>query len=296
MMSLRFSAPALLIAVLAIAAFPLPAHANGEPCAAEAMVVASMSARDPSLTSPKDAAAAEHLKAGNRSYRMGEYDAAIKSYVAAGLADDAPVVLYNLGQSYRSSNAYEKAIRQYRLFLDRGQPGKQLRALVECHIKTMTDELERAASTAPPQGPAPDGPGGGDMGKPPGDGADGEVREVASTEQSQPWYADAIGWTAVGAGVLTGGIGVVLLLDASGLDDEAAREDRDDVRQELRDKADSRRLWGSIVGGVGVVSLAVGIVKLILTPDAPRAESTDEAASGPSLVIGLGQIGLAGRF
>ncbi len=86
------------------------------------------------------------------------------------------------------------------------------------------------------------------------------------------------------------------LLDASSLDDEAASEDRDDVRQKLRDKADSRRTWGAIVGAVVAVSLAVVVVKFILTPGAPRTESDDEAASGPLLVIGLGQIGLAGRF
>src|SRR5688500_15630064 len=77
----------------------------------------------------------------------------------AGLADDAPLILYNLGRTYREAKDYEKAIRQYKLFLERGKPGEEVRALVECHIRTMTAEMEHAASTAPPSGPLAEPPG-----------------------------------------------------------------------------------------------------------------------------------------
>jgi tetratricopeptide (TPR) repeat protein len=94
------------------------------------------------------------IDAGNRACRVQQYDKAIEEYTAAGLVSSEPLVLYNLGQTLRAAKQYEKAVRQYELFLSRGAPGSALRALVECHVATMKHELEAAASTAPPTGPA----------------------------------------------------------------------------------------------------------------------------------------------
>src|SRR5687768_14043770 len=133
-----------------------PATADdARPCAAEAAAAAA-SGEDPALAYPTEPAAVERLEAGNRAFRVQQYDKAIEEYTAAGLATSAPLVLYNLGQGLRSAKQYDKAIRQYELFLSRGNPGSAMRALVECHIATMRSELDAAASTAPPSGPAPD--------------------------------------------------------------------------------------------------------------------------------------------
>ncbi|MCA9674428.1 MAG: hypothetical protein KC464_05230 [Myxococcales bacterium] len=265
-----------VVASAAVAATLIAAPAaRGDGCEAETAAVKAVGRPDPALSPPTDPEAKRHMGEGNKRHRVQEYAQAVEEYKAGALIEGAPVFLYNLGQAYRLGGDYEKAILQYRLFLDRGAPGPELRALVECHVRAMTRELDQAASREQPTGPAPDD--GGAIGE-------GEDDRVPPTEigpvpaaprrgVAAPWYADGLGWGISGGGAIASAIGAVLLLDASSLDDQAATEDREDVRTELRDRADSRRLWGTVVGGVGVAALAVGVVKLVLTPDAAEQPS-----------------------
>jgi len=266
------------VTVLALVMCPAAARAGEGSCEAESDAVAraaSSKGRDPALDPPTSPKPAEHVKTGNRAYRALDYKAAIDAYTAAALVDDTPVIFYNLGQTYRLDHQYEKAIRQYRLFVDRGNPGPELRALVQCHIAMMSAELQQSAATQPPTGPAPDG-----------------MERADVTAPIVPaWYEDGVGWAITGGGALAVVTGGLLLVNAAGLDDDADREDRQDVRTALREKADSRRTWGAVVGVAGAVALAVGVVKLAITPDAPA-----EREPGLSLVIGTQYVGLAGRF
>jgi hypothetical protein len=270
-----------LLSIALIASIAVPSRARGDDtCAAEARV---FDRTDPSLSPPRDRRAAQHVREGNKRHRVLKYAEAIEEYVAAALLDPAPSIHYNLGQSYRLSGQYENAIRQYRLFIDRGTPRETVRRLVECHIASMTAELERAVSTAPPTGPAPD--------------AVSELTpaeatlDVATTTAAQqaPWYADRIGLGLAGIGVVAAGAGTWLLVDAAGLDDDANHEDRDDVRVDLRSRADSRRTWGVVATGVGAAVLVAGIVKLAITP-----ERVTEGRV--SLLLSPSSVGLQGRF
>lgn len=278
-----------LLTILLVSASSAVASADGadSTCADEEEAVRKLSKRDTSLAPPTDKTAAEHVKEGNRAYRAGDFEKAIEAYTAAAMRDDAPVLLYNLGQANRKSKQYDKAIHQYRLFLDRGNPGKELRALIECNVQMMTAELESAAAKQPPQEPAPEGPVGPVVPPP----VDDEPVDEEPAETAPPWYADGLGWGLTGGGVVLGAVGGFFLFDAASLDDQADREDRDDVRRDLRDRADQRRTMGFVVGAVGVATLATGIVKLVLTPDATAREE-DEM----SLVVGASYVGLAGTF
>jgi hypothetical protein len=91
--------------------------------------------------------------------------------------------------------------------------------------------------------------------------------------RAAPWHRDPIAWTLVGSGAVVASVGGFLLLDARSIRRDAAAEPRDDVRAGLRDKADARRTWGTIATVAGVAALTAGIVKLAITPDAPRVAS-----------------------
>ena len=294
---------AVVLVVVAVAV-PRIAVADG-PCDAEAAAVRGK--RDPSLAPPTDATAVARMKSGNDHHREAlkraaivatrdqaavEFQAAIDDYVAAAMASPSPSVLFNLAQTYRAAGDYPSAIEQYRLYLDRGKPGAPLRALVECQIDAMAAELARAASTAAPRGPGPeDEPaptGSAPTGAPaePAPPSSVEVRPLPPPSRAAPWHADAIGWTLAGAGVAAGGLGAFFLLDASNLRDDAEREDRDDVREELRDKADTRQTWGTVATVAGAALLTVGIVKLAITPDAPRAQIAIRVAPSGIAIAG----------
>jgi tetratricopeptide (TPR) repeat protein len=280
--------------VAAVVVVPGVAVADG-PCDAEAAAVRGKG--DPSLKPPTNPIAVARMKSGNDHHRealkrgavvatrdqaAAEFQAAIDDYVAAAMASPSPSVLYNLAQTYRAAGDYQNAIAQYRLFLDRGKPGAGFRTLIECQIGAMAAELERAAAAAPPRGPGPeDDPD--DDPAPPSDsstttapepglaspGLTPELRTAPPTLRPAPWHADPLGWTLAGGGVAVGGLGMFFLLDAGNLRGDAENESRDDVREELRAKADSRQTWGTVASVAGGALLVAGVVKLAITPDAP---------------------------
>ncbi len=232
---------------------------------------------DPTLASPKEPAdAVEHLEKGKGALRAQDYDEAIVRFQAGAKLSKAHIFLYALGQAFRLSGRFKESIRSYKLFLDRAHPGRTLREVIVCQVGNMQADLDRAAQTMPPT----------DL---PGESAPRQVQVPAPR-----WYQDPTGLALAGGGLLAGTVGGLLLWNAASLDDQATSEDREPVRLELRDKADSRRRWGGIVTVVGVVALVSGVVKLAITPDAPAGGER----TGVALVGGPGDFGVAlvGRF
>lgn len=284
------------VVVLVVVALTAPSVAVADaPCDAEAAAVRGKT--DRSLAPPTDPIAVARMKSGNDHHRealkrasvvatrdqaAAEFRAAIDDYVAAAMASASPSVLYNLAQTYRAAGDYESAIAQYRLFLDRGKPGAGFRKLIECQIAAMSAELARAAAAAPPRGPGTEDGRADDPDRSRDDERDAPHDATPTTTaiplaptppmpRPAPWHDDPIGWTLLGGGVAVGGLGAYFLIDARGLRRDAAIESRDDVRAELRDKADARQTWGTITTVAGAALVTVGIVKLAITPDAPRS-------------------------
>lgn len=310
-----------LLAVL-VSAIPAVAYADG-PCADEAEAAQRDDKRhglDPSLVSPTEPAAIEKMKEAKvhhleavrlasivamRDRAPAEFQAAIDGYVAAALRTSAPVLLFNLAQVYRAAGDYPNAIEQYELFLKRAKARPPLRTLIKCQIDAMRAEMERAASTAPPQGPAPvrDAPTTTSAtSKPPAPTSPAvpvetapasglELGDGAGTPRETRSQTDVVGWSVAGGGLAVAGVGVFLLLDARSLRGQAADETRDDVRIELDEKADGRQTWGTITTVAGVAILAGGIVKLALRP-------TSSANTHPAVSLSIAPNGfvVGGRF
>jgi hypothetical protein len=98
------------------------------------------------------------------------------------------------------------------------------------------------------------------------------------------WYADRTGWILTGAGSTAAAIGLVLLVGAADLHDEADAEDRETVRSDLQNRADTRQRWGAtamVAGGIAAVS---GIVKLALTPNASGSDLRMSLDVGPRYI------------
>lgn len=273
----------LVVLALALAAAPSFAHADTRPCAAEAETVGKMKQRDPSLTPPTDAAAQKHIEAAKRAYGVGEFDKAIEEYTAAGLIVDSPLVLYNMAQTFRAAKQYEKAIRQYRLFLDRGQPGSEVRVLVECHIRTMTAELEHAAASAPPEGPSHDGASATEPTAEPV--AESEPVPVDEPAPSRWTGTRKVSVGVAGLGVVAAGVGVVFGVQSAGFKDDAEAIcpsnpcARADEANELSDRASSRATMANVLYGVGGAFVVGGaILWFVGGPDSDKSGEADETA------------------
>jgi hypothetical protein len=265
----------LLVAIIAAVTLPASARAD-DACSTEAAAVAAAE-RDASLAAPTEADALEHVRAGNRAYGVQQFDKAIEEYTAAGLVTSAPAVLYNLGQALRASKQYEKSIRQYELFLSRGNPGKELRAFVECLIATMRGELDAAASKAPPTGPAPDGP------EPAAPTVSGEpaTPTPASSDGRSSWTGRRkVALGVAGSGVLAIGAGVFFGLRSQGFEDDASELcpavecARAEEANELVDKAESNATYANVAFGVGVAAIAGAAVLWFTGAPSERSESS----------------------
>src|SRR5262245_21764856 len=132
------------------------------------------------LAKPADAKAADHLAQGNRHYRVREFDKAIEEFKAGALIEDAPVFLYNLGQSYRQLGRYEDAIWHYERFVSRTKPTGKLKEAIDGFLAEMRAELAKSPAPPPAEG-APPAPTGGEATAPP----PAVVRPVPTDERSE---------------------------------------------------------------------------------------------------------------
>lgn len=240
------------------------------------------------LSKPKSAAAREHLAQGNKLYNLRSFALAVDQYKAGAMLESAPVFDYNLGQSFRKLGKYEEAIWHYERFLKRGQPEGKLLDLVTNFIEQMKAELNRKAMTEQPDDPEPRD------GQPPASNPTTQQPPSTPTTPAQPiapqpapWYADGIGWGLGGAGLLAGGAAVWLFVSASDLDKKAELEMQESRAEALRDRASSRRLFGTFVGIGGGALLVGGVVKLVLRPksERPSATSWNLGVSSAGIVV-----------
>jgi tetratricopeptide (TPR) repeat protein len=240
-------------------------------------------AGDP-LAKPVNVEARDRLTAGNRLYRVQEFEKAAAEYKAGALKEDASVFLYNLGQCYRQLGRYKEAIWHYKQFLDRAKPEGELKDAIDGFIKEMSAELERKAMTQPPVGPAPD------VNEPPPPESPPTV--LTMIDRGEPWYRDGLAWGLTGVGAIAAGLSIGLAVNAKGLDDDANAEPQQNERDALHSRASNRRLIGTVAGVTGGVLLVTGIIKLAIRPtDRKRTITT-------SMRLGVRSDGIVvmGRF
>lgn len=254
-------------------------------CVLAVVLIASPArADDPSMAKPNKAAARDRLSAGNKLYRIREFEKAAEEYKAGALIEDAPVFYYNLGQCYRQLDRYEDAIWHYERFIERGKPTGQLRGAVDAFLIQLKVELQRKAAVPAPVEPTPEVKAPEPPPPPP------KVTKVKIP--GEPWYRDGLGWGIAGAGVVALGVGGWLLIDAKGIEDDANSQAAQSARESLRDRATTRRITGSIVGGVGVAVLVAGIVKLAMSP----ADHEETVTASFSVGVSSDTVFVTGRF
>ena len=260
----RWFAAACVIAVVLIAK---PAHAD-----------------DPSMAKPTKSAARDRLSAGNKLYRIREFEKAAEEYKAGALIEDVPVFYYNLGQCYRQLDRYEDAIWHYERFIERGKPTGQLRGAVDAFLIQLNVELQRKAAVPAPVEPTP-GLKASEPPPPP-------PKIIKVTISGQSWYRDRLGWGLASAGAVVIGVSGWLLIGAKGIEDDANSQAAQSAREHLRDRATTRRITGSIVGGVGLAALVTGIVKLAMSP----ADREETVTTSFNVGVSSDTVFVAGRF
>ena len=234
-------------------------------------------AAEAALAMPTDPEALKHLAEGDAHYRLREFQEAVESYRAGARVQPGPRFLYNLAQAFRQLDDYENALWYFKQWISTASPPDSMRLPIEAIMAELRDDLAKVASTRPPTDPAGDG--------------------VFAGDRGPRWYADGLGWGLTGSGVASAAVGVGLLLNPPGLEEDATAGVAEEIRTALREKASTRRIVGAVLAGVGGVALFTGVVRLVLTPGGRRA-----AAAAPTknkkidVSLGLGWVGVQGSF
>lgn len=223
---------------------------------------------------PTNPVAREHLKVGNRLYRIREFEKAIEEYKAGALREAATVFHYNLGQCYRQLGRYEEALWHYERFLGRGKPTGEVEQVTRKFIAQMKVELEKQATQRPPAEPTPD----------PGPTAAQPTPQQPQGEriQAEPAGRDgmplqrkvAIGLGVGGAAAI--GLGIGLGLRARRYEADAAETcptaacNRADEAIELLDRSKTQALYANIAFGAGAAMIATAAVLWVTSPAGKR--------------------------
>lgn len=223
--------------------------------------------RGDAFAGPTDPVARKHLTAGNRLYRVREFEKAIEEYKAGALRESAAVFHYNLGQSYRQLGRNKEALWHYERFLDRGKPTGEVEQVTRSFIDQMRSELEKEAIIRSPIEPAPPPTG---ASPPPGH----NLPSVSPPRERRGMPLQRKLAIGVGiAGVASAGLGVVLGLRAQSFERDAATIcpmdacERSDEANELLDRGKANAVYASIAFGVsGVALLGAGVLWITCSP------------------------------
>lgn len=205
------------------------------------------------LAKPAHPQAREHLARGNKLYAVREFARAIAEYKAGALLEDATVFQYNLAQCYRLLGNHEEALWHYERFLKRAQPQEPLRSTVLQFIEQQRAARAQAAEAA--------------TSSPVASATAPSPRAVTARPKARHWTDDRLGWTLVGTGAVLSATSGVLLVLARSLEREGNAEPIESNRADLRDRAQTRRVAGYLAGGLGVISLGAGGMRLWLHGD-----------------------------
>lgn len=223
-------------------------------------------------------------QSGVNAYDLGDFQKALGLFERAYEAYPDPDILYSIAQSHRKLGHDQQALETYKAYL-RNKPNASDRAEVTEQIDELTKliESQKRAREKPPEGtrapipPEPEPPSPPTLATPPVD-----------TPPRARWYADPVGWSLVGAGVVAAAVGTGLHVSASGRESDLAAAPESE-RADIRESVKQRRTIGTVVLIGGGALIAGGIVKLALRTASPEGRPI-------AVSVGPGYVGLAGSF
>jgi len=147
---------------------------------------------------------------GKAAFDLGSYDEAIERFTDAYKIYPDARILFNLAQAYRRKHEYARALELYRTYL-RNQPDAVNRQVVEALVPELETLIAKQKSTDdhPPQGTA-------------STALAPLPTVVTKIEEPRPWYTNVAGWTLVGGGAVSAGVGIAFFVSAGSLEDQLA--------------------------------------------------------------------------
>jgi hypothetical protein len=225
-----------------------------------------------------------HLARGLELYGQQHYPEAVAEFRAGYAVHADARLLYALAQALRLAGQCSEAVRYYQRFLD-GAPGPAQEAAARANLErcreqassvgaeSSVDPASHSAEAAPPP-PARTMPAAPVDRRPVPPASDARSKAPRtsrpappSTDATSAWYADTLGATLTGGGLLGVGAGVALLLLAHGQRHEAETLEEGatpGTYQQHADRLDNARVefvTGGISSAVGATAMVLGALR-----------------------------------
>lgn len=211
------------------------------------LLVVLAAAAPPARGEPREMApeARAYLDRGLRAYRDRDWGEAIRELRAGYAVDPHPDFLFPWAQATRLSGDCAGALPLYRRALAEVASDADRR-----DIEGLIDRCEDEVARARPPPPTLEEPA-------PARSSPVVARVEAPGSPSPPWYADRPGGALAIGGALGLAAGAALFVAAAGADDDAASASTLDDFVAAADRADQRRLFGTVALTAGA-ALAAG--------------------------------------
>lgn len=258
------------------------------------------------LKKPAKPESLQHYDTGKAQFKSGQFQAAADEFQVSLKLEPSPAAYFNAGQCYRTiakvidretsdKRAHlELAIWHYERFKNTTTNTPEYTALANKLVAESRVALDglptvEPVTSAPIAAPAENPPS----------AAPNEMPVQPAGETARSRWNDPLALTFAGVGVVGLGAAGLLFWNASSLRDDASRTSTQSEVNDLRDRADSRSLSGTIIGMGSGLLLVVGIVKLAIWDDRSadgastagrrrRSQPTVSAALSPSGVLVFG--------
>ena len=279
--------------------------------------------------SGKDKRTEELVRKGLEAYAAGDYATAANTFEVAYDRNPDQQVLFAWAQSERFRGNCRRAIELFGRLLE-GKLSKDNRRAVKASMAECEKKMAAEPAAKPPP---PDDSGTSGDDETPGetesegdDASDGATASAASGSDSErvamggnigdspddivssptpprrdggrPWYADPIGGTLTGAGVIAIGLGIGLYVSASSANSSAEDAQTYTEFSDLKDDARSRGRLAVASLSAGAVLVSAGLAWYLLKPS--KSSRSSESSSGDGLSAwwqpGAGGISFAGEF
>ena len=216
--------------------------------------------------------AAKKATEARRLFEVGKVDEAIEAYKAAYVLEAAPKFLINIAVAYNREGRHEEALEWIRRLKDRFRNlDAQSRERVERLLVDIKENIENQKSISAAREDREKEPALSATHTSAKPARQPEAAQSTQAANSERWYADPLGWTLAGTGLVAASVGGFLLVDSSSLRRDAEAADDQTERRRLEDRADSRLKIGVVALAVGGAFLVAGVVKLAITPSEEKA-------------------------
>lgn len=221
---------------------------------------------------PKSKAAKVQFEVGVAAYKASDYPAASTAFSKSYAIEADVETLFAWAQAERKQNHCDKASDLYVKLLAGKLPAANKKVvqgqLDECK-RILDDEAAASAAAAAKARADADAQAKAQAPKPTPQPP--HVEQPAIVQQppepptpapeAKPWFKDALGDTLVGAGLISGGIGVAMLISAHSAEQSSHTAPDYATFKSFDDRAKSRGKVGVIAGAAGAALIVGGVIR-----------------------------------